>query len=64
MLTASQLAEIDAAVADVSRQGYGAVVIVIERGQPRRLRLEVDRSWGLAPDPERMVLESNSEICS
>ena len=48
MLTAMQLEEINLACREVAQigAGYGAVVVVIERGRARRIRQEIDRSWG------------------
>lgn len=45
VLTAEQIRRIDNAVQQVATAGHGAVVIVIERGRARRLRVEADLSW-------------------
>jgi hypothetical protein len=56
MLNASMLTQIDLAVQQVAQAGHGAVVIVVEKGRPRRLRMEVDLSWDKRPE---QVLELN-----
>lgn len=55
VLTGEQLRKIDEAAQQVAAQGHGAVVLVIERGKVRRLRMEVDLSWDKAP---KQVLET------
>jgi hypothetical protein len=51
VLSAEMLTRIDWAVQEVARHGHGAVVIVVEKGRARRLRLEVDLSWDkLSPE--------------
>lgn len=55
VLTGEQLRKIDEAAQLVAAQGHGAVVLVIERGKVRRLRMEVDLSWDKAP---KQVLET------
>lgn len=65
MLTSEQILSIDDAVQQVARSGHGAVVIVVERGKARRLRLEVDLSWETASVyGSEQVLELNSKAKS
>ena len=62
MLSSEQIRSIDDAVQQVARNGHGAVVIVVERGKARRLRLEVDLSWETASvHGSEQVLELNSK---
>lgn len=58
MLNAAMMTQIDRAVQQVATMGHGAVVIVVEKGRPRRLRMEVDLSWDKHPE---QVLEVNSQ---
>lgn len=58
VLSAEMLTRIDWAVQEVARHGHGAVVIVVEKGRARRLRVEVDLSWDkLSPE---QVLQLNN----
>lgn len=62
MLSSEQIRSIDDAVQQVARNGHGAVVIVVERGKARRLRLEVDLPWEtVAVHGSEQVLELNSK---
>jgi len=62
VLSSEQIRSIDDAVQQVARNGHGAVVIVVERGKARRLRLEVDLSWEtVAVHGSEQVLELNSK---
>jgi hypothetical protein len=54
VLSAEMLTRIDWAVQEVARHGHGAVVIVVEKGRARRLRLEVDLSWDKV-SPEQVL---------
>lgn len=50
MLTAEMLAKLDACVRYVAQHDYGSVQVVIERGRPRRVRMEVEFSWDDIPE--------------